>query len=185
MNIRDGNGRCALHFIVQADKLAAARFIVHRAPKSVNLQDDNGLTPIFLVFNNQNSELFRYLIKHNADINIHDKINNSSLLHYACSSDKLEIVKYLIEEKKFDCNENSSIGTPLHFALESNQYEITKYLLSIPVNVNLKDNNKCTPIIFACVSGNIKEIELLLNVKPDLTVYTNILYYILIIVVFR
>lgn len=177
MNIRDGNGRCALHFIVQADKLAAARFIVHRAPNSVNLQDDNGLTPIFLVFNNHNSEIFHYLISHHADITLHDKINNSSLLHYACSSDKLEIVKYLIEEKKFNCNENSLIGTPLHFSLESNQYEIIKYLLSISnINVNLKDNNKCTPIIFACVSGNIKEIELLLSVKPDLTVYYLIFF---------
>ena len=40
--VRDGNGRCALHFAAQVGRDAACRYLLQDAGVSADVQDDNG-----------------------------------------------------------------------------------------------------------------------------------------------
>ncbi|XP_076300828.1 uncharacterized protein LOC143219007 isoform X2 [Lasioglossum baleicum] len=115
------------------------------------------------------------LINHGVSI---DAKNNDGQtpLHYAAKSDKLEVVKYLIEEKGANVNVKDNDGqTPLHSAAKSDKLEVVKYLIEEKgANVNAKDNHGQTPLHSAAKSDKLEVIKYLIeekganvNVKDD------------------
>ena len=67
--------------------------------------------------------------------------NKNTLLHLACSSDSLPLVKYLVEKGININSENKDDETPLFIACDRNKKEIIEYLIDKGANV-MKENNK-------------------------------------------
>ena len=96
--------------------------------------------------------------------------NGASCLHWACGSDSLRVVKYLIEELHFDPNQpqqgkRSYEGrTPLHWAARNGNMRVCKYLLeTCKVDVNCKTNDGTSAFAWATWKGEIDIMKLLIS----------------------
>lgn len=105
----------------------------------------------------------------NLNANIYDE-NKNSLLHVLISStyptipeeQKLQVIKFLIDNGAHVNTLNTSNLTPLHLAAKYNYPNIAKYLISKGAYVNVLDNNKRTPLHYA-VQNNLIEC----NQEPE------------------
>ena len=96
--------------------------------------------------------------------------NGASCLHWACGSDSLQVVQYLIEELNFDPNQpqkgkRSYEGrTPLHWAARNGNIRVCKYLLeTCKVDVNCKTNDGTSAFAWATWKGEIDVMKLLIR----------------------
>ena len=76
---------------------------------------------------------------------------------HACVSDRLDMVKYLIEEQNVDKEEQAINGTtPLHTAVQCGTLPLVQYLIEKhQCNVQVRDNFGTTPLIQAVTSDKI------------------------------
>jgi ankyrin repeat protein len=85
-------------------------------------------------------ELKEVLKVSNHNLN-HEIYGEKIPIHIAVENNNIEIVKYLIEEKKVNMNirENYNRRTPLHIASERGFLDIVKYLIEKGANINIVD----------------------------------------------
>ena len=87
------------------------------------------------------------------------------LLHIAAAYGHLNIVKYFIEDRKFNAaTESMNKETPLHLAALNGHLHIVKYLVSTQLmDPTSLDNNDCSPLHNACRSGNLDVVKYLMS----------------------
>ncbi|XP_076299445.1 uncharacterized protein LOC143218247 [Lasioglossum baleicum] len=121
---------------------------------------------LFEAIGRNNIDDVKELINHGVSI---DATNNEGQtpLHYAAKSDKLEVVKYLIEEKGANINVKDNDGqTPLHYAADHGKLEVVKYLIEEKgANINVKDNDGQTPLHYAADHGKLEVVKYLIEEK--------------------
>lgn len=118
----------------------------------------------------------RCLINLGADEHSTDHIPGLSLipLAYACMYGKLEVVKYLLENKTADYLQNYKVHYALNWAAMGGYLEIVKILLKFGFHVNNVDSEGNTPLAFACCYRGTKEVvEELLSFDCDIYVKNN------------
>ncbi|HWY35717.1 MAG TPA: ankyrin repeat domain-containing protein, partial [Nitrosopumilaceae archaeon] len=119
----------------------------------VSSVDSNGATTLMWAVLYSDLEMVKKLIDHKADIRAKGIIYNNAektsyignLLGIAAFKNKMDILKYLIEEKKIDPNDcalnketKKEIGwPPLFFAIWDGNIDMLNYLLSKGADVNL------------------------------------------------
>lgn len=87
-------------------------------------------------------------------------------LHYACKSNCIEVVKYLLNHGGFDVNARASGKSCLFLACKFNRIEIVKMLLENPdVDYNIKTQRGFTPLMVAAEEGRAQIVEMLLKLK--------------------
>ncbi len=122
-------GDSLLYLAVRYNQLETIRLLLTHG---FTLEDKNGLgqTPLLFSVEKSDPATINFLLSLDADINAVDALDNS-ILHAAVTSNNLDFVTWLIEEKGFDLNvENGLKQSPLFFAVESENQEIISYLLS-------------------------------------------------------
>ena len=97
--------------------------------------------PLFLVIDSDGNNL------------IHLTINNPKIIK--SEFNKLNFIKFLIQNNVNPDQPNKENQTPLHLACQSQYETIVNLLLENNVNVNYKDNNGLTPLHYL-YTGNIK-----------------------------
>jgi ankyrin repeat protein len=104
-----------------------------------NLTDNLGRAPIHIMIMMKLKPQIDYLINTvGVDINIKDK-ENSTTLHYACKTEKIDTVKLLLNSGIKDINAvNDKIETPLLIAVLLKNYEIIKLLLYSGSSIYIK-----------------------------------------------
>ena len=96
--------------------------------------------------------------------------DGSNLLHWACSYDNKQVMKYLVESK-VDVNlKNNHSNTPLHQAfIDKADIGNIKYLVENKADLNLKDNRGYTPFFVARANNtHIETIKYLVKMKADI-----------------
>ena len=99
--------------------------IVNENPGSVNVYNYRHLTPLHIAVASGCSEIAKFLIGKNADLNLTDELGRTPL-HYAVFNDDIELVKAIVESGRADINVKNLRGfTPYHEAITSeNDYII-------------------------------------------------------------
>ena len=126
---------------------------------SINIQDQDGNTPLHLASKIKNIEIIKLLLDHGAIVNIQN-ISGDTPLHIACSKGNadIEIIKLLLHN---DCiNQKNSRGfTPLFISCKYVNMNIIELLLQNGAceSINKKDNGNETPLHIA---GKIQSIDL-------------------------
>ena len=94
--------------------------------------------------------LLKKLLFDGADINSRDCDGETILHDAAFSNDRLDIIKYLIEEKNFkiNCLDNEFV-TPLHEAARAGNLEFVKYLVEKGADINKQDIEGSTALDYA------------------------------------
>jgi ankyrin repeat protein len=110
----------------------------------------------------------RLLLEHGVDVNAEDK-DQSSPLHSACYSGKLEIARVLLHHSAKANAKNDRGETPLH-QVSQGKYEsqahgvgIAKLLLDRGVDVNSRDEDGVTSLHLASWYGKLEIARLLLE----------------------
>ncbi|MCR3759769.1 ankyrin repeat domain-containing protein [Clostridium felsineum] len=104
------------------------------------------------------------LVEKGADIYAEDFQKRNSLL-IASSSDNTLVVKYLINERKFDINKRDDYGkTALMLAIEGGSSETAEFLIKAGANKDIKDNEGKTAYDYAKKYKN-QVVMKLLNLK--------------------
>ena len=91
------------------------------------------------------------------NLNIQDKENGNTALHYACLKNNNKIIQYLLEFNSDPNIKNNDRQTPLHIAAKEGYIEICKILIDKGALLNIYDSNKKTPIHYAC-ENNYSEL---------------------------
>jgi ankyrin repeat protein len=62
------------------------------------MKTNDGMTPLFLACSKEHTDMVKYLLNQNADVNI-TNYNNEAPIHIAVKNNNTEIVRLLIEHK--------------------------------------------------------------------------------------
>ena len=91
-----------------------------------------------------------------------------TILSHAAHFNAVDIIKFLIEEKKFAVDmPNDTKITPLMEASLHGNYEIVKYLVQHGANVNAKTNDGDSALLFAVEAGHLEIVKLLIENGAD------------------
>jgi ankyrin repeat protein len=121
----DANGYTMLHRAVMHDNMEAVKYLMEHGAEINLLSSDKENTICFC----KSSQMFKYLIAFNPDLNV-PNADEITLLHSYALVGLLEPIKYLVEEKNFDINaQDRSGGTSLLYAVQFKHYAIAEYLL--------------------------------------------------------
>ncbi len=138
----------------------------------VNINDDNGNTPLYYASRNRHTEIVKLLFDHGADVNTKNNVGDTPL-HYASIHGQTEIVKLLLKYGA-DVNAKNNYGdTPLNYTSSRGHTEIVKLLLAHGADVNVKDKYGNTPLYFASGEGHTEIVKLLLEHGADVNVKNN------------
>lgn len=136
----------------QGSDIGDPRIDMMTSAKSVS-----GRSPIFNAAFVGNEERVKQLIEEGANPLDKDKHNNT-LLDIVAMMGRLNILRYLIEDK--GCNPGTEGGegmTVLHVAAESNQFHIVQYLVNeCQMDPSALDNYNRSPLTHACRHSNLE-----------------------------
>ena len=116
---------------------------------------------------------FLNLKKHNKNFKGINRVNykddrNWTPLHWASTSDNLEVVKCLIENKANLEAKDFLNNTPLHLAIKDGNPEIAKVLIENGADLNTIGGGNNTPLHLAIKNGNPEIAKVLIENKPNL-----------------
>ena len=108
---------------------------------SIDIENENGATPLMLSAFNGHSEIVKSLLEKGAHVNHKDK-NGRTALMYASSGPANETVKLLIDYKaQLDIQDSVELFTAIMFAASEGQVEVFKTLRDAGANEDLLDKD--------------------------------------------
>jgi len=143
---------------------------------NINLQNNNGLTPLMLAVKNHRQLCYERLIEYSdkIDFTLTDK-QHRSLLYYVLLNDKETILKKLVElEVDLELIDDNDIS-PIIFCAKHNSSKCINELTKYNINVNVKDKSSLmnTALHYACKNTNIYIVRQLLLAGADITTTNN------------
>lgn len=89
---------------------------------------------------------------------------NTYLLHWAAINNRLEVVKYLVDEKgvRIDQIGGELEATPLHWAASAGHSRVISFLVKRGADVLSINNHGFTPLAVATANGNINAVAFFL-----------------------
>ena len=143
----------------------------------INVQDENGNSPLHLAVMQGHIEITKILLKHNASFNLENKEGKTpsqiqdekgnSLLHVAVENNHESVVEYLLENNANVNLSNHHNSAPLHISSEHGYVRITELLLSNGAKTDLRDNDGDTPLLGCALGGNVQIAKILLQKDPS------------------
>ncbi|AGJ98851.1 Ankyrin repeat domain protein [Wolbachia endosymbiont of Drosophila simulans wNo] len=156
------------HFVKVGDLDMVKYLVEHGADLSI--KNTSAQTLLHYAIGLKHTEIAKYLIDHDVDIDARDISSGKSPLHFAMHMKNMEVVKYLIEYNA-DIDVQDSYGlTPLHLAVDLGNKKMIEQLVEKGANINAQDNDGWTPLVHAVRHGKLDTIEYLIKNKADVDV---------------
>jgi len=199
VNAKNAYGETALFKACKTGKLEIVKYLIKQGI-DINAKDENGLTVLFFAYKKKNLEIVKYLTKlfdagykkslklnnflieneeHGTDINAKNEFGETILFN-ACFEGDLDIVKYLVEEKKLDIDVKDKNGlSPLFSAVITaccfnEKIDIVKYLVEHGADINTKSNKGETVLFFCFYNGGFIElVKYFISKGLDINVRNN------------
>ena len=137
------NGKTLLTYAIEYGQLPFVQYLVR---KGVNLNKKDSTGVGYVNHAAQVSlDIFRYLISNGGDVNETDQ-NGASSIHYCLVKGKLDVLRYLVEERRINPNLGNNYGyKPIHVAASYKYLDTVKYLVeNAKVDVNVRSLYKFT-----------------------------------------
>lgn len=175
LNIKNDLNETALHYALLKGNLDVVRFLIEQGA-DVKVLTNNSLTIANFAILGGSFNVFTYLHKKNYfNINQTDELNNT-LLHYACKTNNVKIVRYLI---KFILPNYKNIDkeTPIFNAIRNGNIEIIKALVQAGAFIELTNKYHEKSIDFAdeFLKQDLSELILKHNYQMRIKKYPQML----------
>lgn len=139
-NTYDNNGYSSLHLAIFSRDYDICKLIIEYIG-NINYKCNSGETALHISTNLKLLDISKLLIDNNININVHDNTHEFTALHYICTNNQLELLKYIIKNKEKDVNFNTQDifgNTGLHYAIMEENYGIVSELIILNnINFNL------------------------------------------------
>jgi len=140
----------------------------------INVKDDEGLTPLHHAIKEGHTELARFLIDQDANLNAKEKRWDYAPLHYAIWFENIDIVEVLVN-KGVDVNYTPKRDySPLINAIwckDKYRYNMVRLLLDHGARFNVKDQEGWTAFRRAAKDGHHDVIELFVAKGADISTF--------------
>lgn len=165
---------------VQDSNFDAAQQIVDHHPELLNKVLDGQYALLHTAINDDNEDLFDFLIRNKAEIDIVTIGSKETSLHLAAAQNRIKMAKLLIDNgAQVNCTTEGG-ATPLHEACLYGKSEMVSLLLSSGSHIEAKTGVGQTPLCFACFQMEenedvLKIMRLLLSkgANPDPPCFQN------------
>ncbi|XP_067662018.1 putative ankyrin repeat protein RF_0381 [Haliotis asinina] len=129
----------------------------------INTKDRNGKPPVMIAAMSGYENIFHLLVKEGADLTLTDE-NHSTILHIACETENLNIVKYILNENIVDINSRDDDDmTPLMTAALWGHADVFYVLVGKGADLLLVTDDKRTMLHFACSGGSTTIVDHVLS----------------------
>jgi ankyrin repeat protein len=164
VNVKGSRGWTPLHRAAEMDDLEAARFFIHEAGEMVDVDNDDGETPLICASRRGCVKMVDFLVKNGADIELESNLHRTAV-HEACEQDQLECLRYFIEKREASIDlETENETTPLYYAIKNNNSEMVKYCLSKKASLEKESCKGDIPLHFAIHKARVEIVRVLVEV---------------------
>jgi ankyrin repeat protein len=167
----------SLNEAIQKGDFKSVKSIIEKDSNSINIQNDEGETPLHRAILMGNLEIAKYLVSNGANINA-ITIDGNSPLHYAVYKSlalswpyySFAIVEFLVSNgADINAQNKHNKRTPLHLAIFTGNIEVIKYLIEQGAKINARDRVDLTPLHHAVYGGDIKIVKYLVEHGADVS----------------
>ncbi|KAL9357912.1 hypothetical protein Peur_051165 [Populus x canadensis] len=164
-NIKDLNGRTALHFAAVGGRAHVCRYLTAEAKLDVNARDGKGETPLHTSITADRYPTAVHLLENGANPNA---ATDSGLtpLHYAAKSGLKKFLLLLIL-KGAEVDAKADSGTPLKWAAIHGQKKAVKILLDNHADPNMIFDFIHSPLVASILASSFDCVKLLLQAGAD------------------
>jgi len=141
------NDEPVLNLAIRFDSAEIVKLLVDNGSKFQKRDINSGDTPLHEAAAGGNPEIFKYLVKKGADINVKNSDGDSPI--HKASGHSLEIASFLIESGVNVNIKNKHGETPLHLAAKSRNAVTIEYLITHGADVNSRTKFNGTPLNYA------------------------------------
>ena len=144
--------------------------IIERSPDQINVQDEQGFTPLHLASGKGHTEIVEFLLNHGADIESEIRVGETPLMLAAwyAKDGKYETIKALLEHGAKANHKNEDGATALHRAAMYSGKEVINLLISYGADVNAREEYQVTPLHQAAMLKNIEAAKALVEHGADI-----------------
>ncbi|KAK9862761.1 hypothetical protein WJX84_006149 [Apatococcus fuscideae] len=164
-DIKDANGRTALHFAAQLGQLDACKHLLAKMQMATGCQDSKGYTPLALAAQAGEMQVVKLLLQHGADPNLH-QAGSPGPLHCAAASGDRAVVEALVEAGAA-LDAPSSAGTPFLWAAGSGQARTAQALLTLGCQPNVTTEDGVGAALMASAMGSLETLSVLEGHQVD------------------
>ncbi len=175
INLKDNSGLTPLHYAATSS-LELVEYLILKGA-TVNEKSKKGVTPLYTAARFGKIEIAKYLLEHNADINIFGE--GGTALHQAVYRAPIEMVILFLSYKPDLRITDADGSTVVHAASIWNNDEVLKLLISAGAELNTKDKkgntplHKCLAFADATSKGSLKAAKILIENKALLSETNN------------
>jgi|GEM_PF-1938555 len=157
--------RNLLHIAAGNGDVEMMKFLINKGI-DVNSRGTHGFIPLYFAIYNKQFKAVKFLVNQGADINDNKNESEYSMLYYAESSHKLNIIEILLDHGVNDniLNENI-VNINLILSARNNNVKMVKRYLKKGANINTKGylTNKNTPLHHAVLNNNYLLVKYLIS----------------------
>ncbi|XP_042907879.2 uncharacterized protein [Parasteatoda tepidariorum] len=151
VNYTNANGHTLLHLASEVGSFEIASYLIKKGA-DVNVLNKENLKPIHITVKHGNLSVMALLYKYMSLNQAANTVHVESLLHFAVTEEKFELVQYLIS-KKVNMNSSDDAGImPLHVAAARGNFDLVKLLVENGSFYDLPDHLGRKPIDLAKTS---------------------------------
>ena len=149
-----------LEQVVREGKLEILQEAIKKNYDLLHYQNSKGFSLLILASYNNQSEIVKYLISKNANINLADTSGNTALMGVAFQG-YTDIARILIKNKVSIDQQNYNGATALHFAATFGNKAIVELLIEAKASKTIKNSYGDTPYDLAKKQANVELANIL------------------------
>ena len=159
---------------VATDKLEIVKYLVSMGSDVNSLNCEELITPFQAACIIGNMDMIRFLYLHGAR-DSQTQMHEYNALNCAIEGGQLNVVKFLINDLKYNVNERNTEyeRSLVHLAIQFDKFDIFQYLISSGADIDLPDINSISPLIYCATYSLIDYAKCLIFNGADVNLSTN------------
>ncbi|XP_046550763.1 ankyrin-1-like [Haliotis rubra] len=162
-SLADASGDNTLHLASRSGHVDIVGCILSQNITDINSRGSFERTPLIFAASSGHRDVFDLLTKRGANVHLVDR-SKSNILHVACISGKVKMVKHIISKHIVEINSRGNEGrTVLMMAAEKGNIELVQFIVKEGGNMLLTDDDEENMLHIACHGGHVEMVKYILQ----------------------
>ncbi len=160
----DPYNKTALTMAIRFNRLDLSKYLFESGAKFQTFEDTSVLNALELACENGNLDMIKWILDSGYPLTTMQEVGAMS---HAAQYDRIDVLKYLLDDNKFDINAQSYEDTVLEVATCSASLDTIKFLVESGANVNGGIKQYSTPLSTAVMSNRQDVVKYLIEKGAD------------------